>query len=252
MADQQRTILERTLGLFKPAVVVDFTPPLRRVADELWVWQRKIRLPGIEIPTHSTVLRLADGTLILHSPFQLDPSIRDELDELGPVAHLVAPNSFHYLFVAEHCRAFPDARVHLAPGLRERRSRLPPGSVLGERPPVEWAAELDQAVLGPTHGVAEVAFLHRASATLILTDLAFNMQTATSHLERWYWRLSGVWKRFGPTLLVRRVFLREPAVVRAFVEHIWDWDFDRIVVSHGDVVEHGGRAVFRSAFARYR
>jgi hypothetical protein len=29
------------------------------------------------------------------------------------------------------------------------------------------------------------------------------------------------------------------------------WDFDRIVVSHGDVLERGGKAAFEAAFARW-
>jgi len=106
-------------------------------------------------------------------------------------------------------------------------------------------------VLGPSRGVSEVAFLHRATRTLVLTDLAFNMQTAAKRIDRWYWQLSGVWRRFGPTYLVRRVLLHDAAVARDFVARILAWDFDRIIVSHGDVVGRDGHTIFRSAFARH-
>ncbi len=250
---ERRGFLDRTLGLVRPRVVDDFTPPPRALSDGLWVLQRKVRVPGgIAIPTHMTVLRLASGGLLVHSPFKLDPAMRRDLDGLGPVAHLVAPSSFHYLFVAEHHEAYPAAQVHLAPALRERRPSLPAGSVLGDRPPAAWAAELDQAVLGPTRGVSEVVFLHRASATLILTDLAMNFWTAANLRERLYWKSSGVWRRLGPTGLVRRVLLRDPALVRPFLARVAAWDFDRIVVAHGDVVERNGRELFRAAFAPHR
>ncbi len=250
--DRSRGLVERLLGLATPTVVDDFTPPARAVADGLWVLQRKIRVPpGIEIPTHTTVVRLARGGVLVHAPFRLDPVMRRELDALGPVAHLVAPSSFHYLYVAEHRHAFPAAEVHLAPGLRERRPAVGRGTVLGDRAPAAWDGELDQAVLGPTRGVAEVVFLHRPSRTLVLTDLAFNMPSATRRLDRWYWQLSGVWRRFGPTGLVRHVLLRDAALVRPFLARILAWDFDRIVVSHGDVVERDGRETFRTAFARW-
>lgn len=78
------------------------------------------------------------------------------------------------------------------------------------------------------------------------------MSTATNPVERWYWRLSGVWRHFGPTQLVRFVLLRDAALVRAFVARVLAWEFDRVVVAHGDVVERGGRAVFEAAFKRYR
>jgi len=253
MMGQKRGFLDRTLGIARPAVVGDFTPPARAVADGIWVVQRKIHLPGgIDIPTHMTVVRLADGGLFVHSPFRLDAAMRRDLTELGRVAHLVAPSSIHYLYLGGHREAFPDAEVHLAPALLERRPVVAPGTVLGAEPPAAWVGQLDQAVLGPSRGVSEVAFLHRATRTLVLTDVAFNMQTATKRIERWYWQFSGVWQRFGPTYLVRRVLLRDRKVARDFVTRVLAWDFDRIIVSHGDVVERDGHALFAAAFARYR
>jgi hypothetical protein len=37
--------------------------------------------------------------------------------------------------------------------------------------------------------------------------------------------------------------------VRASLERILAWDFDRVVVTHGDVVEHGGAEALRHAWA---
>ena len=38
------------------------------------------------------------------------------------------------------------------------------------------------------------------------------------------------------------------AVVKS-LERILAWEFDRIILSHGDVVERGGKTAFRRAFA---
>jgi hypothetical protein len=252
-AGRRRGFLERILGLANPTVVRDFTPPARQLADGLWVMQRKIRLPGgVQIPGHTTVVRLVGGGLLVHSPFALDPVMRADVERLGPVTHLVAPSTFHYLYLDENRRAFPDAAVHLVPGLRERRPGVGAGDVLGDATPAEWEGQIEHAVLGPTRGAAEAAFLDRPSRTLILTDLAFNMRSATNWIDRAYWRMSGVWRRFGPTLLVANVLLREPDLVRSFLARVLAWDFDRIVVGHGDVVERDGHAIFAAAFARWR
>jgi hypothetical protein len=48
------------------------------------------------------------------------------------------------------------------------------------------------------------------------------------------------------------VLLREPDLVRPFLARVLAWDFDRIVVGHGEVVERDGRAIFAAAFARWR
>jgi hypothetical protein len=250
---QRRGFLERVLGLATPVVVRDFTPSVRSLTDGLWVIQRKIRLPGgIQIPGHTTIVRLANGDLLVHSPFALDPVMRRDLDGLGRVRHLVAPSTFHYLYLDENRAAFPDATVHLVPGLRERCPAVGAGEVLGDATPADWDGQIDHAVLGPTHGASEVALFHRASRTLILTDLAFNMQSATNWIDRLYWRMSGVWQRFGPTPLVANVLLREPHLVRPFLARVLTWDFDRIVVGHGDVVARDGHAIFAAAFARWR
>jgi hypothetical protein len=37
--------------------------------------------------------------------------------------------------------------------------------------------------------------------------------------------------------------------VRQTVRKILQWDFDRIILSHGDIVESGGKSRFKNAFA---
>jgi len=65
---------------------------LRQLAQDLRVTERPQRAFGIEIGTRMTVVRLADGTLFVHSPVALDRATRLALDALGPVRHVVAPN----------------------------------------------------------------------------------------------------------------------------------------------------------------
>jgi hypothetical protein len=38
--------------------------------------------------------------------------------------------------------------------------------------------------------------------------------------------------------------------IRSAVKGILDWDFNQIIVGHGDIVENNGKEVFRSAFRR--
>src|SRR3546814_15826628 len=74
-------------------------------------------------------------------------------------------------------RRFPDATVHLAPGVVERARRpLPPHRLLGDAAPEEWAGEIDQ-VLVPGGIVSEVDFFHYPSRTLVLTDLIENIRS---------------------------------------------------------------------------
>ena len=62
--------------------------------------------------TRMTVVRLSDGGLFLHSPIRLDGGLRAQLDALGEVRAIVAPNRFHHLFAGD-CRSAQIGRAHV-------------------------------------------------------------------------------------------------------------------------------------------
>jgi hypothetical protein len=204
---------------------------------------------GFLIPTRSFAVRMREGALAVLSPLPDEAALRD-VAALGRVAFLIAPNSFHYLGIPAWVAAFPGARVFLAPGLRERRPELPPGDELAEGAPIPFADVLAHAVLAPQRGVSEVAFLHRPSRTLILTDAAFHILDAPRR-DRLGWRLMGVWQRFGPSLTARRALLRDRPGIADWLERICRWDFARIAVAHGEVLEGASAATLREAFRSY-
>lgn len=170
---------------------------------------------------------------------------------LGPVRFLVAPNSFHYVGLASWAEAFPEARVLLAPGLRARAPGLPAGDEIAEGVETPVGGALAHTVLGPMRGVAEVAFLHRASRTLILTDACFHILEAARARDRLAYRMLGAWRRFGPSRTARTILLRDRAQVAGFVERMCCWDFERIAVAHGEVLEPAGREALCAAFRSY-
>jgi hypothetical protein len=107
------------------------------------------------------------------------------------------------------------------------------------------------AVLKATDEVSEVAFFHHESATLVLTDLAFHMTTFAGTFDRLAWRLSGVPNGFGHSRTARMLLLRDRLPVESFLERVLAWPFRRILVGHGDPVDHDAIGVFRRAFRRY-
>ena len=55
----------------------------------------------IPLPIRMTTIRLREGSLILHSPTRFDSALRRSLDEIGTIAHVIAPNSGHWKFVKQ-------------------------------------------------------------------------------------------------------------------------------------------------------
>ena len=92
----------------------------------------------------------------------------------------------------------------------------------------------------------EVVLLHRPSRTLVVSDLVFNVPPTAP----WATRAAMTCLAGYPgcrTTLVERLGMRR-AATRADLAEILSWDFDRLVMAHGDVIEAGGKAALRAAF----
>lgn len=220
---------------------------LRALAEGLWVAEAPLRFLGLELGARMTVVRLPAGGLLVHSPIAASPSLLSQVRALGPVARLVAPNRFHHLFVGEWRRAFPDASLELAPGLAAKRPDLQPAHVLGDGPGADPSGGLDQVLLAGIPMTNEVVFFHRASATLIGTDLAFHIGPESPPLTRAAFRAMGAYGCLGPTPL-ERLLVRDPAAFRGSLERILALPFERVVVAHGAVCETGGRAALERGY----
>ncbi len=221
---------------------------LNAIAPDLWTTDTALRFVGLEVGTRMTVLRLGDGSLLLHSPIRATPELVREVEALGPVSTLVAPNKFHHLFIGEWKQRFPDASLFVAPGLEEKRDDLAITAVLGDAPEPAWKDTLEQVVLRGVPALAEVVFFHPASATLLATDLAFNIGPHQPVLTRFAFRVLGSYGTLTPSL-AERLFVRDRAAFRASVEQVLEWPFERAIVAHGDVCEHGAKEQLRRGYA---
>ena len=214
---------------------------LEEIATGLWTVDRPQRFLGVEVGTRMTVVRLRSGALWLHSPVVPDPALCSALDALGEVRFAICPNRFHHLHAGAYREVYPAIEIHVAPGLERKRDDLAADAVLHDAPDPRWAEDLDQLSVRGMPMLNEVVFLHRASRTLLLTDLAFHlaepMPKGTQRTLRW---LGG--KQFGPTWLERLVMTRDRTAARRSFEQLLCWEFDRVIVAHGAVLETGGRA----------
>ena len=221
---------------------------LRQVAQDLWVAERPQRFFGLEVGTRMTVVRLTDGSLLLHSPIPLDAELRRELDAIGRVRFAVAPNRVHHLYAGKVAEAYPAARLWVGPGLERKRPDLVFEAVLGDEAPAEWKGQVDQVLFRGRPYENEVVFFHRASRTLILCDLAFNFGPSAAAPTRLLMRLLRSYGHFGPSKL-DPLLIRDRRAARESLERILGWDFDRVVVAHGDVLESGGHEALRRGYS---
>lgn len=229
-------------------------PPLdtlKPVADGVWIVDSL--LPGAVgrvLPARMTVIRLADG-LLLHSPTRFGPALLQSFERLGPVRHLVAPNPAHWLALPDWQHACAGAVTWAAPGLRKRRQVRKSGvrvdHDLGDRAPAEWGDALAVVAVPGGLGLREVALFHRATRTLVLTDLVVNLEAPMlPPAVRPAARLLGTLAPDGmPPAYLRAAFKLKRRAAAAAAEVLLALDPERVVFAHGRWFERDGAAALR-------
>jgi Domain of unknown function (DUF4336) len=141
---------------------------LREIGKDLWVAEQAQKFLRIELTARMTIVALPGRVLFVNSPIRLGPELRREVDALGYVRFIVAPNRFHHLYVAEWQRAYPSADCHCAPGLETKRRELHFTGTLDDTAPLGWASEIDHIVFRAFPPLNEVVLLHHRSRTATL------------------------------------------------------------------------------------
>ncbi len=67
-------------------------------------------------------------------------------------------------------------------------------------------------------------------------------------MTRLAFRALRAYDRFGPSIL-ERLLIRDRTAARKSLERILEWDFDRVIVAHGEVRENAGREGLRAGYA---
>ncbi|WP_315779816.1 MULTISPECIES: SDR family oxidoreductase [unclassified Bradyrhizobium] len=224
---------------------------LRPVADNLWIADAgRISAAGLPMPIRMTVIRLSSGDLLLHSPTRFSHALRDELEQLGPIKYLVAPNVAHWMFLPDWQAALPNARLYAAPGLADRRqirrNRLRIDRELTDVTPDEWSPDL-QLVLISAPMFTEVELFHRPSRTLILTDLVQNLAPeGLGILPRTAAHMLGITAPDGKAPAHLRLLLRLGGrAVRLAAARLVALAPERVVFAHGRWFESGGTQQLR-------
>lgn len=227
---------------------------LKPVTDSLWIVDGPVirfgmPWPKMPFPTRMTIVRLKGG-LFIHSPTLLTPELRGEIEGLGQPRWIIGPNRIHYWWIPKWREAFPDAEIWLAPRIREQagnRIDFETRTLQGGAG-YAWDAEIATLPVAGSY-MTEVEFFHRASRTLILTDLIENFEPEKLPLiARWLTKLGGAQHPDGQMPRDMRFTYKDKAALKAAVEMMIGWDPKRVILAHGRWYDRDGAAELRRAF----
>ncbi len=223
---------------------------LKPFGHDIWTADGSaVSTAGFGYPTRMAVIRLSEGGLFICSPIRLTEGLRAEVDALGDVRYLVAPNSLHHLFLGEWGRAYGSAKLYAPPGLQKKRRDIVFDGELGNEPIAGWAADIDQVVVPGNLITTEVVFFHRKSGTVLFTDLI--QQFPADWFSGWRAIVARLDLMVGAEPAVprkfRTAFINRRAA-RVALERIVAWPAERVLMAHGTPVTVGGQAFIRRAF----
>jgi hypothetical protein len=223
--------------------------PLQQLADNLW--RVEGALPGMSLRRTMTVVRRADGSLLLHSPIALDPERLVQLEALGEVAAIVVPNSGHRLDAPAYKARYPNAYVFCPAGSRSKVSE-----VVGVDGTYDEYADDGVVRFEHLEGVAlgeGVMFVKSADGvSIVLNDAVMNMDKKKDVLGYLFTTLLG--SAPGPRVsrLARLVYVKDQGALRSHLERLAATPhLERLIVSHEKVTSGPAAAAALREAATY-
>jgi len=222
-------------------------------SNMIWIKEYPIHYAGTDFNSRMTIIRLSNGNLFIHSPCEIDEQAKIEIERLGTVEFIVAPGSYHYLHVASAQQAFPEAETFICPGIERKNPEIEFDWLLGDRPDKRWEDDFEQVLVRGNRYIWEVAFYHKSSRTLILVDLIENITDRTEDvswsLELWWKIVFRMWGNPKPAPEYQLGW-KDKSAARKSLMKILEWDFERIIISHGDLIEENAKEVALHAWQR--
>jgi hypothetical protein len=194
---------------------------------------------GAVIGARMTVIRLPDGGLLLHSPTRFSTGLKRELEAIGPIRHLVAPNIAHWTSMKGWQDSVPDAVTWAAPGLRDRaqvrRSGLRLDHDLGDAAPEEWGDAIEIVAVPGGAGFREITLFHAPTRTLVLTDMVVNLEAPKVPLlmRPVAWLFGSLAPDGMPPPYLRALVRRRHAEAARAAERLIGLGPDRVIFAHG-------------------
>lgn len=201
-----------------------------------------LKMLGADLRRNVTIIRLRSGKLVIHSTGPFSPEDVAKIRELGEPGWILDGILRHDTFARDGREAFPTI-PYLAPEGFAKEVGFPTQPIVPA--PAEWDGELLALEIQGAPIARDIAMLHVPSRTLILTELLFNFGSGESLWTKLLLNAAiGFHHHPGMTRPVKWG-VKDKAAFQQSLATILSWDFDRVIVGHGDVIESGGKEKVR-------
>lgn len=220
--------------------------------DNIWTAEGPlVRDMRMWFTTRMTVVKLTNGCMWLESPIPVSTDTLKSITDMGPVRYLVANTPRHVWRLDAANKLFPDAQLWVP---RPTRVTLEQGDldytgILTDTPPPDWTDDFEQLVLKGSSQLSEVLFFHKRSGTVIIGDLiANNRKVKGKPFTNFMFKLMGVSYPNGGVARDIRLSFTKRDLTRESLERLLSWDFDKLIIAHGDCIESNAKSYVEEKF----
>lgn len=210
------------------------------VDDKIWTLDRPVWFSGARLRARTTVVRLDDGSLLLHTPPPPTDAWAEQLRALGPVRWLVVPNCWHHLGAPAAAARFPEAQVVGPASAKKRNAALALHLDIHDARFGEQVPEFEALPLRGVPFWDETVLYHRPTRTLLGADIVC---WANTH-DHWTWRcgarITGCYERVRVPPDARKKIPDRAAAARS-IRAMLERPAQRLIIGHGDIIEDGCR-----------
>ncbi len=218
----------------------------RPLAENLWLLAYPLKLLGADLRRNVTLIRLRSGKMVIHSTAPFSPDDVAAIRTLGEPGWLLDGILRHDTFAKEGRLAFPGI-PYLAPEGFSEMVGFATTTIVP--PPIEWDGELLALEIQGAPKARDTALFHVPSRTLILTELIFNFGGDEPIWTELLLHVAVGGEHHPGMPRPVKAGVKDAAAFQSSLATIIGWDFDRVIVGHGDVIEKDGKAKLRTALA---
>lgn len=227
------------------------------------------RFGVFKVGGRATIVKLQTGALAVFSPVALTDDVRSKIQSMGNnVKYISAMDIEHHIFITPWAKAYPQAEVIGVEGLPEKRENDPAtkgvkfshvftqSTKKDMRISEEFDKEFEYEFLH-SHPSKELIYYHKPSKTMIQADFIFNLPAYEQYSKSGEAATSGVLTKLFTTVMNTRNDItwqrrfvwyvlgsKDRAGFSESVNRMKRWELQRIIPSHGEVIESEAQSVF--------
>ncbi|KAM0750026.1 hypothetical protein T439DRAFT_326896 [Meredithblackwellia eburnea MCA 4105] len=241
---------------------------IRKIAEAITIFSVPFKRGGkVPFGGRSTAVVLKNNKTFLIPSHPLDSATLETLSALpAPVTYLVSPDLEHDLYLPQYVAAFPNAKVYVPKPIFDKwssddkwkaekeRVTFVFGEGKGDPFETETDGEIKSVDFGASFRNQDIAFLHTPTKTLIEADLLFNLpakEQFSKTEDSPNMTLVTGWLQPGTTMHKRMfwyLLCKDRQGMATAAKAVSDWDFDRVIPCHGDVIETGGKKAWNDTY----